>query len=495
MFKILDKYLIKTFLPTMIMATLIAVFVLTMQQLWLYLDEIMGKGVSFWDITEMLVYMSVSFLPLGMPIGILIASVMLLGSLGEHYELAGIKSAGVSLSRTMLPLLFACIGLAIFSFYTANNLIPYTNLKSKTLLYDIRKQKPTLNLKEGVYNYDFKGYAIKIGEKSDNGQDLKDVFIYDHSNMRRNEVIIITARKGKMYTTADEKYLVMELEDGHQYQELKDNSSDRSFPVMRSDFEKFEKIFDLSEFGLTRTSSDVFKQHESMLNVGQLSYMVDSLRSEMADAKTEHIAGLILKPDSTDQTLDKRFSDDDIRYQNRDSLQISDFAENTPFYLRFKDNFKDNIISRATGKLRYYDTRANSLNRKIQTNTEKISRYTYQKHTKFSLAVVCVIFLFIGAPMGAIVRKGGVGYPMLIAIIFFMLFIVITMYSKSMVDKAMMNPYLGSWLSCIILFPLGVFLTIKARNDSKFIQIDAIIAFFERLFTRKKDKEENLTES
>lgn len=482
MVKILDKYLVQIFLPSMIMASFIAVFVLAMQQLWLYLDEIMGKGVSFWDISEMFIYMSISFLPMGMPIGILIASVMLFGNLGERYELAGIKSAGVSLFRIMAPLVVASIGLAVFSFYCSNNLIPYANLKSKTLLYDIRKQKPALNLREEVYNYDFKGYAIKIGKKYPNGQDLEDVLIYDHSRTRRNEVSVITAKTGKMYTTPDERYLVMELHDGHQYQEVKDSYANRTYPVMRSDFETYVKTFDLTEFGLTRTNTELFEQHEMMLNISQLSQMIDSMEIKTAEIKAENVKGFSIDRDTV--KLQKNL-DDDLVAQVTENMQIDNYTENTTFLNRFKEKHKDNLISRAIGKVRYYESRAESYKRSIDKNTIKIAKFQYQKHNKFSLAVVCIIFLFIGAPMGAIVRKGGIGYPMLIAIIFFMLFIVLTMFSKNMVDKALLNALLGAWLPCLVLFPIGVFLTIKARNDSKFINVDRIIAFFQKIFSRK----------
>lgn len=203
------------------------------------------------------------------------------------------------------------------------------------------------------------------------------------------------------------------------------------------------------------------------------------------DIRKNNVAGLHIHRDTVSPEKRLKTTEQLLIKDKMESMQLDSFAANTDFLLRFHDANKENILSRAISKVRYFDSRSSSFNRRIQVNVEKISKYTYQMHNKFALAIVCVIFLFIGAPMGAIVRKGGVGYPMLIAIIFFMLFIVITMFSKTMVDKAMMDPYLGAWLSCIVLFPIGVFLTIKARNDSKFISIDAIQAFFTRLFPAK----------
>lgn len=470
------------------MATLIAVFVLVLQNLWLYIDEIMGKGVSFWQISEMLGYMSVSFLPLALPVGILISSVMLFGNLGETYEMASVKSAGISLFRIMLPVIVTGCGLAVFSFYTSNNLIPYTNLKFQTQLYDIRKQKPALNLKEGVYNYDFSGYAIKIKEKSQNGQDLKDILIYDYDNARRNEVTIITAEHGKMYITPSEDYLVMELYNGYQYQEIYESNYNRTYPVMRVQFEKYIKTFDLSEFTFTKTNEALFKNHENMLNVGQLSRMIDTIRTEIVKLKTDNIRPVKLEKNVPKDQEVSDIDKDEARAEAT-ALQIDSFDKETLFYQRFKEKNKSKILTRAISRMRYYNNRSDNLESSIEQHIKKISKYIYQKHNKFSLAVVCIIFLFIGAPMGAIVRKGGFGYPMLIAILFFMLFIVITLFSETMVENARMDAILGAWLPCLILFPIGVFLTIKASNDSKFINIDSLQAFFIKIFTRKAEQE------
>lgn len=219
-----------------------------------------------------------------------------------------------------------------------------------------------------------------------------------------------------------------------------------------------------------------------MLNVSQLSNMVDSLESMLLKVKTENVAGMEIRRD-TSEVQQQRVNP---IAQNKELL-LDSFSTSSDFLHRFKEKYRSMIVSKAVGSMNFYVTNAQNLEYTIQHGTEKISKYKYQKHNKYALAVVCVIFLFIGAPMGAIVRKGGFGYPMLVAIVFFMIFLVITLFSETMVDKAKLNALLGAWLGCLILFPIGVFLTYKASKDSKFINLDAIQAFFKRIFGKAEE--------
>ncbi|MBK7408265.1 MAG: LptF/LptG family permease [Saprospirales bacterium] len=232
----IDRLLIQGFIPPFIVTFFIALFVLVMQTLWLYIDEIAGKGVGFFLMMELLGYLSVSMIPLALPIAILISSVMVLGNLAERYELSSMKSAGVPLWRIMLPLMVLDFGIATGSFYVANNLIPISNLKFRSRLYDIRKQKPTLNLEEGIFNDDFEGFAIRIGNKGKDQRTIEDVLIINHSGEFEGRVMEIAAKSGEMYVTEDERYFVMQLYDGWQYQELdgKEDSYPFCAPILRN---------------------------------------------------------------------------------------------------------------------------------------------------------------------------------------------------------------------------------------------------------------------
>ena len=213
--KKIDQLLVSSFVGPFIVTFFIALFVLVMQTLWLYIDEIAGKGVGFFLLVELLGYMSVSMIPLALPIAVLISSVMVLGNLAEHYELSSMKSAGISLWRVMIPLMAVTILVSVFSFFCSNNFIPVSNLKFRSRLYDIRRQKPALNLEQGIFNDDFQGYSIRIGLKDPDNRTIHEVLIIDHSESNDGRIMEISAENGEMYVTADERYFVMQIGRAH----------------------------------------------------------------------------------------------------------------------------------------------------------------------------------------------------------------------------------------------------------------------------------------
>jgi lipopolysaccharide export system permease protein len=276
--KKIDRLLITSFIPPFIVTFSIAMFVLVMQVLWLYIDDIAGKGLGFFLIIELLGYKCVSLVPLALPLGILISSVMVLGNMAEKYELSSFKSAGVPLSRIMKPLMIFGVSAVAFSFFTSNNLIPVANLKFGSRMYDIQKQKPALRLDAGVFNDDFEGYAIHIKQKSED-RFIKDVLIYDHSEASKGRLSQIVADNGEMYATEDGAYFFMKLNDGHQYMETEPSisSGSRSYPFVRTNFDSWTKVFDLSEFDLNRTNEELFKSNRSMMTSQQLKVAADSI--------------------------------------------------------------------------------------------------------------------------------------------------------------------------------------------------------------------------
>ncbi|MEL6925806.1 MAG: LptF/LptG family permease, partial [Bacteroidota bacterium] len=284
--KKIDKYLLFSFLPPFVVTFFIALFVLIMQFLWVYIDDIIGKGVGVFLIIELIFYLSISLFPMALPIAVLISTVMVTGNLAEHYELSSFKSAGVPLLRVMRPLMVACGLVAVFSFFCANNLIPIANLKFKSRLYDIRKQKPTLSLDGGVFNYDFQGSVIHIGKKRNDERTIEQVKIYDHENSTQGVSSQITAQTGEMYTTGDDRYFVMNLYGGTQYQEpTRDSKNKERKPFIRTSFKEFNKVYDLSEFQLSRTNEELFKQHETMLSIPQLAASIDSIDIKTRERK------------------------------------------------------------------------------------------------------------------------------------------------------------------------------------------------------------------
>lgn len=490
--KKIDSYLIRSFVPPFVATFFIALFVLILQILWVYIDDIIGKGSSLLFILEMVFYLSMTLIPLALPIAVLISSVMVLGNLAERYELSSLKSAGVSLSRIMAPLLVIVVGIALFSFVCSNYLIPIANLKGKTRLYDVRKQKPNLNLEAGMFNEDFEGYVIYVGSKSDDGREINDVMVYSNNNSRLFQVI--TAEKGQLYTTPDQRYLVMELENGRQYQELQEEGQKESQAFLRSEFSKWEKLFDLGQFNLERTDEGSFRTNATVLTIPQIQEARDSvirLKLERNDALKVQLKPYLPPPFYKDSLPNKdklravpsSFADSIPRetvynaglsggYVPQDSsllvgTGISSILETYPQ----KD--QNMLIGRARTFARTVHGEALSANRVQKEYNKTLSKYSLEIHLKFSLAVICIIFLFIGAPMGAIVRKGGFGYPILIAICFFMMFMILNMLFKSLAEKLIISPALGAWAPCLIMFPLGFWLTYRAMIDARIIETES----------------------
>ncbi len=508
--KILDKLLIKSFLPPFFVALGIAMFVLTMQVLWLYVDEIMGKGVSFWILLEFIFYLSISLVPMSMSIAMLLASVMTMGNLAERYELASMKSSGISLARIMKPLAILAIGMGVLSFIFSNYLIPVANLKFKSRLYDIRTQKPALSLEESVFNYDFQGFVIRIGKKHKDKIHLENILIINQGN-RSDESAEIIANTGEMYTTDDKKYFVMKLHDGWQYQELnKYQHPKKKYPFVRTKFAEWQKIFDLTEFEMETTDPNLFKSHQSMLNVKQLMIAIDSLKSKKierlanlskvnelyftfspSDKKTTKTADstkvkkLPPKTSGSQKLLEKRRIAQKIKQKKR--LQQLPFQIDTVHHLieTFPERSQYDLLTKAKsaiGRVQSSAYRAASMREGID---KKLRLFWFEMLSKFNIAIACVVFLFIGAPMGAIIRKGGFGYPLLVAIAFFIIFIMISMVGKKMNSEQQMNVWLASFLSSMVLLPIGFYLTRQAMKDAQVFNIRDVQNFFSKLFNRE----------
>lgn len=529
--KKVDYLLITSFIPPFFVTFFIALFVLIMQTLWLYIDQIMGKGADFFTLVEMIFYMSVSLIPMALPLATLISSIMVLGNLAERYELVSLKSAGVPLLRVMRPLMVLTMGVSVFSFLCSNNFIPVSNLKFKSRLHDIKQQKPTFSIEEKVFNDDFNDFVIRVGEKAADGRGIKDILIYDQKKTKDGKISQTFAREGEMFTTDDKRFFIMSLHDGTQYEEpvpegsTRPNSSDGKgarYPFIRTHFEKWDKVFDLSEFEIQWTDQDLFKSHHTMLTSSQLAEAIDSIDNQIERRQTgmqEYVwryilqdreAGLgYVKGDTTevvaeanklegsDGSLDSLAWKQDVGElavgkedssstgEVKDRLVVKDSlpSEGSPntFIDRFPQQKQDQMIRRAKVTARSILAQAENTNRILSKTFEKRAKHEFELHFKFSMAIICFIFLFIGAPMGAIIRKGGFGYPILISILFFMLFIVMNIAFKNISEKGVLDPALAAWLPSIVLFPIGIFLTIKAMNDSKLFNVDQYIQFFQRV--------------
>lgn len=516
--KKLDKLVIQSFIPPFIMAFFIALFVLVMQFLWKFIDDIVGKGLTAFDLAELLFYRSLSLFPLALPIAVLLASVMVFGNMSEKYELSSLKSAGVSLIRVLFPAIVLSFTIAVFSFYCANTLIPISNLKFQSRLYDIRVQKPALNIEEGVFNEDFKGYAIHIGKKAPDNRKIGDILIFDNSPQTKGNLQLVSANSGEMFYTDDKQFFVMQLYDGYQYQEMENRPGEPGMPFVRTHFREWVKEFDMSEFEMQDTDEKLFKSHHTMKSVRQLAHEIDTLaerREEILKRNYYDFSGMFKFQDTipqlnvpdaemmeeaieqkrleTDRTGRKRVhaakTKPDISESNAPLVvALRAMEEQKESASRFVSYFSPSDIRQFAqrGKQFASTVLANSeRNQRIMQNLSMNRRkHIYEMHSKFSLAFVCIVFLFIGGPMGAIVRKGGYGYPLIISIFFFTTFIILNIMCKKLNESETLHPVLAAWAPCIVLGPIGVFLSIKAMNDSKLLDVDKyfkpLIKFFSR---------------
>ena len=423
-----------------------------MQGLWKYLDDLVGKGLDFITIGKFLWYVSASMLTLAMPIAILISSIMTFGNLGESFELVAIKSSGISLLRFMRPLIWVAILFCGITFLFANYVIPYANLKFVALYNDIFYKKPAFDLKEGVFFTYIPNYAIKAGKKDADGKTIHNVLIYDQTNPLQNNSII--AETGVMTVSKDKKFLEFNLTNGFRYQE-NGNPTDSSTEFIRLGFSSFKKLFDLSSLQKQTTNDSVYRNNFKMLSAGQINKSLDSLYR---------------LNDSLSNRLDRSL----VIYLPYAAVQDSN--KNTIAVIKTKKNSFDSIIP-DSARFAVYNTAisiANNLKNSIESagneleNRKKEIRYhQIEWHRKFSLSMACFVLFFIGAPLGSIIRKGGLGMPLVVAIIFFLMFHLLNMFGEKFVKESMMSPFVGMWLAVLVLTPVGIFLTYKAMHDSQ----------------------------
>ena len=533
MLKKLDSLLLRSFVGPFLVAFAIALFVFLMQYLWVYIDEIIGKGAGLLLIAELVGYLSVSMMPLALPVAVLIAAVMTMGNLAEHYELSSMKSAGIPLLRVMRPLMVAGLAISAFSFVCSNYLIPVANLKARTRLYDIRKQKPSLSLEENTFNDDFQGFSIRIGEKEEEGGRLRDVMLFKQGGNLRGRIESVTAAGGVMTVTPDDRYFVLELEDGYQYREPEPEQKGRrrSYPFVRTKFGAYRKTFDLSEFDIDRTSEDAFSDHQTMLSVRQLDVAIDSIRrratarrerigieigrfitplkqmdrlaqdsidklqedslslardlayAEAAEAgKSDSLRPALLKPLERASTPLAKIAAEQREYAAatevgapvptyRSDAELGIDSSNADFvtYLSSREAYKQaTYTDRALQFVRSIRSYAQSGERAVGAQASTLAQHRYELHLKFAMALACFVFLFVGAPLGAIIRKGGFGMPVLASIVLFAVFIVLTIACKKLIRSGSADAALAAWIPTLVIFPVGLLLTYAAMNDRKF---------------------------
>jgi len=456
----------------------IVVFVLLMQFLWRYVDELVGKGLEWNIILQLMFYASFTFVPMALPISILLASLMTFGNLGERYELVAMKAAGISLRKIMMPLGLFSLLISVGAFYYSNIIFPYANLKFRSTLYDVRQKKLSLNIRDGIFYSGLQGYIIRIGKKEPDGTTIRKVMIYDHSQFQGNNKLVM-ADSGRMQQTADGNYLLLTLFNGTNYSETSDRSDAQKIPFERTGFTSEVIKFDLSQFKMTRSDDDFFKNAYYMLNVKQLGYSSDSLDKEVGQRVNELRSSLLSYYTNFTKT---KLTDKILK-------TLPPVKEGIKFEKRPVADRK-NIASYALGMARNAKGSFEYNRQLIKEKVELKARYDIEWHRKFTLSFACFALFLIGAPLGAIIRKGGLGMPLVISVLLFVAYHVISFIGEKSVRSAVTEPWKGMWMSTMIFLPIGIFLAYKAANDSSIMDAESYKHFFKKIIKKLKKKQQ-----
>lgn len=468
--------MIRTYVGPFVMTFFIALFILLMQFLWKYVDDLVGKGLEWYIVGELLFYASATFVPLALPLAILLSSIMTMGSLGENYELVALKSAGISLTKIMMPLVIISLGLVMAAFYFSNNILPVANLKMGSLLYDVRQQRPAFNIMEGIYYKGIDNFVIRVEEKEGDGSVLRNIKIYDHTDRRGNTNITL-ASWGTMHVTEDKHFLVLTLYDGANYQEVEPSDSrDLSRAFQRTYFREQVRKMDISAFALARTDEELFRSNFRMLNINQLLHFEDSLTTQLKSRHRDFLDNSLKRfhfytsMDSTDHAL---LEQDD--FQGR---YIDVYAMENPHILK-------QTIESSMSNVRQMRDNAHFMHDEFRHRERSLARYKIEFHRKFALSFACLVLFMIGAPLGAIIRKGGFGLPVVVSVLFFVLFHVISITGEKFARETVLEAWQGMWLSSAFLLPIALVLIYQATTDSSLMDMDSIIGKLARLKTKK----------
>jgi lipopolysaccharide export system permease protein len=460
------------------MTFFIALFILLMQFLWKYIDDLVGKGLEWYIIAKLMFFASSTFVPYALPLAILLSSLMMFGNLGEHYELVAMKSAGISLNRIMKPLVIVSILISLLGFYFSNVVLPTANLKFLSLLFDVREKKLAFNIKEGVFYSGIDGFVIRVGKKDPDGNTIRDVMVYDHTKHQGN-ISLTVAKWGKMELTPDKRFLIFRLYNGMNYEERTDlRGSAITHPFQHTRFNEQYQQFDLSTFQLTRTDEKLFKNNYEMMNTSQLKKSIDSIHKQTLKDQIDFGKMFIhnyfylssrdtLKKHARKELVQKPVTDLLAGFSPADRNRILESAKNSAFGVN--ENLK-----------------ASSEN--FYGKEKNLHRYEVALHKKFTFSIACFLLFFIGAPLGAIIRKGGLGLPAVISTIFFILFWILSITGEKYAVEGVLPAYQGMWIAPLVLLPIGVFLTYKATIDASLLDVDAWVKFFMNLQSWVKKK-------
>jgi len=482
--KILDRYIISTYLKTFFSVFTIFMFIFVLQTIWLYIRELAGKDLDIVVIGKFLFYFAPKMVPLVLPLTILVASIMVFGQFAENYEFAAMKANGISLQRAMRSLSVFILGLAVLAFIFANNVIPWAEYESYNLRRNLAKVKPAMAIAEGQFNV-VGNINIHVKEKTgERGQFLKDVTIHQKKSVRRGNYTVIKAKKGELISSEDSNVLQLELKDGNYYDEVITRDTRKYIktkPHVHSTFDTYVINVDLNEFN---GDVDLEEKHSdsryNMMNISDLNYTIDSLYVER---KVDY--------DELSNTMYNRSTFKAMKAPVK--IETDSLYTGNDFIGLLDDKNKIRVLNLASNTANSSIQVLKSSKANFTRNRSWLNRHIISLHEKYVLGIACIILFFVGAPLGALIRKGGIGLPMVVAILLFLSYHFIGLFAKNSAKDGTLNPALGTWLSTLIMLPLSIYLTSRATRDRGLFEIDFITVPLKRFFNFKtKSDLENL---
>ena len=465
--KTIYKLILKSYIGPMFATFFIVIFILMMNFVWRYIDDLVGKGLDAAVIIELIMYATVNMIQMGLPLAVLLATIMTMGNLGENYELLAMKSAGMSLLKIVRPLVFVVLLISVGSFFIINNLAPYSNRKMFSIIHDIQRQNQALEFQDGLFFNGIDNMSIRVERQNPETKLLTGVLIYDNRSSGGNMTTTI-ADSGYIRLSDDKRYLLVTLFNGSTYEHTRSSQWYTKSTLRRHTFERQDGQIPMTGFDFERSDENLFSGSSQTLNINELQHNIDSL--EMAVNKTTTTA---YNPLLRDQIFIKdpdAISPPDSIYVDRSEKKYAKLLlDSVPLLTtRQKQKMYSNARQSAISA-------RNSFSFDESTSKEALNQLYRNKnewHRKWALPVSIFIFFLVGAPLGAIIRKGGLGTPIVISVIFFVIYYIISMTGEKMAKEGTWSSLLGMWISSIVLFPLAVYLTNKATNDSALLDFD-----------------------
>lgn len=472
--KTIHRFTLKSFLGPMVLSFFIVMFILMMNFVWRYIDELVGKGLSFGIIIELLFYATANMMPLGIPLATLFAGIMTMGNLGEHNELLAMKSAGMSLPRILAPLMGVVLVVAVASFFVVNNLVPYSNKKMMAIIYDIRQQKENMEFKDGIFFNGIDNMNIRVGHQDPETQLLTDVLIYDTRD-RNGNMTTTVADSGYIYMSDDKKFLIVKLYNGQTYETTRNYKWSTENTVRHQVFTEQNGALAIDGFDFSRTDMNLFSNHQTK-NISELQVDIDSLRVESDRGAARSYEPLLKK---------YLMTRDESAWGLFDTVKV-DYSYKVPTDLiasldEMTLQEKSAIVSKAKTNARMS---RNTLNRNEDTAKESLNKLYRSKvewHRKVSLPISVIIFFLIGAPLGAIIRKGGLAMPVVVSVLFFVIYYIISIAGEKMAKEGTWDAGFGMWFSSFILLPIALYLTHIATNDSNLFNVDWYVIQYNKI--------------